>query len=149
MTIAHPAPHSTTREQRALAFYRDHGDEIVQIAPDVFRVPSQDGGRSYDVLYGEREECPCPDHLYRQVNCVHILAVGIAHAKKRFTTVHVISAAGDPFYATPRRPDTEETPHFCYDGWVFLGYEGVNEDGELVEVDTERVPCRRCRPTAR
>jgi len=43
---------------------------------------------------------------------------------------------------------TEETPHFCYDGWVFLGYEGVDEDGELVEVDTERVPCRRCRPTA-
>jgi hypothetical protein len=40
----------------------------------------------------------------------------------------------------------EETPHACYDGWVFLGYEGVNEDGELVEVGTERVPCRRCRP---
>ena len=48
------------------------------------------------------------------------------------------------------RPEvpTGETPHTCYDGWVFLGYEGVNEDGELVEVDTERVPCRRCRPTA-
>jgi hypothetical protein len=36
------------------------------------------------------------------------------------------------------------TPHFCYDGWVFLGYEGVDEDGELVEVGTELVPCRRC-----
>jgi len=42
----------------------------------------------------------------------------------------------------------EEAPHCCYNGWVFLGYEGVNEDGELVEVDTVRVPCRRCRPTA-
>jgi hypothetical protein len=42
-----------------------------------------------------------------------------------------------------------EAPHFCYDGWVFLGYEGVNEAGELVEVGTERVPCRRCRPEAR
>jgi hypothetical protein len=40
---------------------------------------------------------------------------------------------------------SDETPHACYDGWVFLGYEGVDEDGELVEVDTERVPCRRCR----
>ncbi len=40
----------------------------------------------------------------------------------------------------------EETPHFCYDGWVFLGYEGADEDGELVEVGTERVPCRRCNP---
>jgi len=43
-------------------------------------------------------------------------------------------------------PSPDETPHFCYDGWVFLGYEGVDGDGELVEVDTERVPCRRCRP---
>jgi hypothetical protein len=35
-------------------------------------------------------------------------------------------------------------PHFCYDGLVFVGYEGVDENGELVEVRTERVPCRRC-----
>jgi hypothetical protein len=42
------------------------------------------------------------------------------------------------------RPDTqeEETPHACYDGWVYLGFEG---EGEHVEV-IERVPCRRCRP---
>ena len=33
---------------------------------------------------------------------------------------------------------------FCYEGWVFLGYEGVDEDGERVEVATERAPCRRC-----
>jgi hypothetical protein len=50
----------------------------------------------------------------------------------------------------PRVPTiTEEAPHACYDGWVFLGFEGVDEDGELVEVGTERVPCRRCRPEAR
>ena len=48
----------------------------------------------------------------------------------------------------PEVADKEETPHFCYEGWVFLGYEGVDEDGELVEVGTERVPCRRCHPTA-
>ncbi len=43
---------------------------------------------------------------------------------------------------------TDETPHACYDGWVFLGYKGVDEDGEdgeHVEV-IERVPCRRCHP---
>ena len=69
-----------------------------------------------------------------------------------------ISPAGDGFYAArPREEDTieaqyaglerlEETPHGCYRGWVYIGYEGVDEDGELVEVDTERVPCRRCRP---
>jgi hypothetical protein len=32
---------------------------------------------------------------------------------------------------------------FCYDGWVYMGCEGVYEDGEHVEV-IERVPCRRC-----
>ena len=32
---------------------------------------------------------------------------------------------------------------FCYEGWVYMGYEGVDEDGEHVEV-IERVACRRC-----
>jgi hypothetical protein len=36
---------------------------------------------------------------------------------------------------------TEETPHACWGGWVFLGFEG--EDGEE---HVERVPCRHCRP---
>jgi hypothetical protein len=40
----------------------------------------------------------------------------------------------------------EETPHGCYEGWVFLGFEGVDEDGDLVEVATERVRCSRCHP---
>jgi hypothetical protein len=40
---------------------------------------------------------------------------------------------------------SEETPHGCYAGWVFLGFEGEDEQGEHVEV-IERVPCRRCRP---
>jgi hypothetical protein len=42
-------------------------------------------------------------------------------------------------------PVPEETPHFYYDGWVFLGFEGEDENGEHVEV-IERVPCRHCRP---
>ncbi len=40
---------------------------------------------------------------------------------------------------------TEETPHGCYSGWVFLGFEAEDEQGEHVEV-IERVPCRRCNP---
>ncbi len=40
---------------------------------------------------------------------------------------------------------TEEPPHGCYDGWVFLGFDGEDENGEPVEV-IERVPCRGCRP---
>jgi hypothetical protein len=42
-------------------------------------------------------------------------------------------------------PTPEETPHACYDGWVFLGFEAEDEDGEPVEL-VESVPCRRCRP---
>jgi hypothetical protein len=40
---------------------------------------------------------------------------------------------------------TEETPHACMDGWVFLGFEGEDENGEHVEVIVH-VPCRRCNP---
>jgi hypothetical protein len=42
-------------------------------------------------------------------------------------------------------PTPEETPHGCYGGWVFLGFEGEDDNGEPVEV-IERVPWRRCRP---
>jgi hypothetical protein len=37
----------------------------------------------------------------------------------------------------------DETPHACMGGWVFLGFEGEDENGEHVEL-VERVPCRRC-----
>ena len=36
-----------------------------------------------------------------------------------------------------------ESPHGCIDGWVYLGFEGEDENGEHVE-EMERVPCRRC-----
>jgi hypothetical protein len=45
---------------------------------------------------------------------------------------------------SPEVPAPEETPHACYSGWVFLGFEGEDENGEHVEV-IECVPCRRCR----
>ena len=37
---------------------------------------------------------------------------------------------------------TEEVPHGCYRGLVFIGHL-VEEDGEEFEV-VESVPCRRC-----
>jgi hypothetical protein len=36
-----------------------------------------------------------------------------------------------------------ETPHGCYVGWVYLGFEGEDENGEPTE-EIVRVPCRRC-----
>jgi hypothetical protein len=107
MTIAHPAPVPTTRAERALELYRTHGRRIVRVSENVYRVPSQDGQRSYDVLYGEREECPCPDFEFGHGwACKHLLAVGIMHAARRggvreIRTLEV--AAGDPFKATGGR----------------------------------------------
>jgi hypothetical protein len=55
-----------------------------------------------------------------------------------------IPVSGDPFYAASRqRRDDQEGPHGCIDGWVYLGFEGEDENGEYVE-DVERVPCRCC-----
>ena len=50
----------------------------------------------------------------------------------------------------PKVPtDHEETPHGCIeDGWVYLGFEGEEENGEHVE-EIERVPCRRCHSEGR
>jgi hypothetical protein len=39
----------------------------------------------------------------------------------------------------------EETPHGCYEGWIYMGFEAEDENGEHLEL-VERVPCRRCRP---
>ncbi len=135
--IAHPRT-PDTRELRALKLYEERGHEIVRLAPDVFRVPSQDGERSYDVLYGEREECPCPDHQYRHVACVHLYAVGISIAKGRF--VHPEVLAGDPFaYAAGRSAACA-----CFERVVYVGHLVAGEDGGEVEA-FEAVPCRSCR----
>jgi hypothetical protein len=38
---------------------------------------------------------------------------------------------------------TDESPHGCYNGWVYMGFGGEDENGEYGE-DIERVRCRRC-----
>jgi SWIM zinc finger len=128
--------HPSTREARGLELYRRGG--IERIARDVYRVPSCSGSGSYDVLYGEREECSCPDYLYGNGRaCKHLLAVGIMHAAKRSgVKVHTIPAAiaGDPFAHAAKRRDCS----LCFGGYVTIT---VEEDG--IERD-EAVPCRRC-----
>ena len=53
-------------------------------------------------------------------------------------TTDPTTRAGDPFaYAG------DETPHGCIDGFVYLGFEGEDVDGNPCE-EIERVPCRRC-----
>ncbi len=76
--------HPGTRESRALALYRTRRPDIVLIDRDTYEVPSQDGTRVYEVVYGgEVETCTCPDFVYRNLSCVHLLAVGACRAKRR------------------------------------------------------------------
>ena len=65
-----------TREDRAVELYAGLGRFIRKIgAENLFEVPSQYGGFE--------ESCSCHDHTYRGVTCVHLLAVGLAHAARR------------------------------------------------------------------
>jgi hypothetical protein len=118
-SLAQPRTVPNTRELRALELYGKRSRDIQQIAPDVYRVPSQDGSRSYDVVYGDLEECPCPDHQHRGVNCVHILAVGIYHAK------HC-------------------RPCVCNDGWITLGQLVVDPETGGETEEYALYLCRRC-----
>jgi predicted nucleic acid-binding Zn finger protein len=88
-----PQSSANARAERALELYRHHGRKIVRLAENVYRVPSQDGERSYDVVYGEREECVCPDFEFHggSFACKHILAVGISVAKRRGATVRALA----------------------------------------------------------
>ncbi len=125
-----------TREQRALALYRERGDEIREIGTDLFEVPSCTGEGRYQVDY-ESETCSCMDHLYRPGRpCKHLYAVGIVYAK----THRRVSIAGDPFAAAGLSKCAA-----CYDGFVYIGHLVEDpETGEEAEI-IESVPCKRCR----
>jgi hypothetical protein len=62
------------------------------------------------------------------------------HVRAKEATVDTIIIRTDPTEVLP-----EETAHGCYEGWVYLGFEGEDENGEPTE-EIERVPCRRCNP---
>jgi hypothetical protein len=85
-----------TRETRALALYRAHRREIVLIDRNTYEVPSQDGTRTYEVVYGgDTETCTCPDATYRSVACVHLYAVGIHRAKRRGDSARLLAKLED------------------------------------------------------
>jgi hypothetical protein len=105
-TVAHPAPPTTTnlnaRAERALALYREHGDEIRDLGGGNFAVPSCMGREIYRGHYGaEVETCECPDFRFGHT-CKHLLSVGIMHARRRSGVKEISLLAvgsGDPFKA--------------------------------------------------
>jgi hypothetical protein len=71
------------RALRALALYRERGAEIERTGPWTYLVPSCTGTGSWAVNY-RTERCDCPDALrHPDLNCKHVLAVGIHRAKRR------------------------------------------------------------------
>ncbi len=111
-----------TREQRALALYRERGDEIRRVGQDLYLVPSCTGRGFYSVDY-RAETCDCPDFLRRGENCKHILAVGVLVAKRRSRLRQVCA---------------------CNDGWTTIGQLVVDpETGEEAE-EYALYLCRRC-----
>jgi hypothetical protein len=81
---AHPPTTENTREQRGLALWREHAEEIrYDAAERVWLVPSQHDSTSvYEVSIGRRgESCECRDHGRRGATCKHIVAATIARAK--------------------------------------------------------------------
>src|SRR5215218_5962629 len=72
------------------------GQRKERLSEDLFACPSWDGERRHRVEYGAgNESCDCSNHVYRGANCVHILAVGIAHAKECANTARALSAVAD------------------------------------------------------
>ena len=52
------------------------GTQILEVADNVFSVPSQSRNENYLVVKAEEKWiCTCPDHKYREVECKHIHAV--------------------------------------------------------------------------
>jgi transposase-like protein len=63
------------RELRALEILAK-GDQIQRIDADHYRVSSQSGNGSYQVVrHGKEWTCECPDHRFRQEVCKHIWSV--------------------------------------------------------------------------
>ena len=115
--------------------------KVQRLEGELWAVPSTRGG--FHRVDLEVETCDCEDFAFfgssAGVACRHIYAAAISNATRRSgVKVQTISTAGDPFAYAGR-----ETPHGCIEGWIYLGFEGEDENGEHAE-EIERVPCRRC-----
>ena len=71
-------------------------------------------------------------------------SIGVLKSQYTRETMYSSHKDGPAGVPAPRSPDHEEAPHGCIDGWVYLGFEGEDVNGEHVE-EIERVPCKRCR----
>jgi hypothetical protein len=72
-----------TREQRALAFYRERGGEVTRMGDSLYRVPSFSQANVEYLVDYEDETCTCPAGTCRpSIPCQHVLLVGVLRAKE-------------------------------------------------------------------
>jgi transposase-like protein len=85
-------PYVNAREERANLILRDE-KAITRIDPQRYFVKSQSGAGEYEVISSEYGfGCSCRDHLYRGVDCKHILAVRFSlELRKKVASQVVIS----------------------------------------------------------
>lgn len=72
------------RARRALDLYRDHADEIEQVAPWTYAVPSCSGDGVHQVcIRQDREACTCRDFEYNgaETPCKHVYAAMVWRSK--------------------------------------------------------------------
>ena len=74
------APRRTTRQQRGIALFREHGAQIEHVEGWRWRVPSCSGSGAYLVDL-RTESCECPDTPPEGEVCKHTVAATIARAK--------------------------------------------------------------------
>ena len=74
------APRRTTRQQRGIALFREHGEEIEHVEGWRWRVPSCSDSIAYLVDL-RAESCECPDIPPEGEVCKHLVAAIIARAK--------------------------------------------------------------------
>src|SRR5213593_369753 len=68
-------PYVNSREERATLILKDE-KAITRIDSQRYFVKSQSGNGEYEVIFSEfGAGCSCSDHLYRGVECKHVLAV--------------------------------------------------------------------------
>ena len=72
-------PKTETRMERGIRLFCERGDEIIEVEPGIYKVPSYSGEATYTVDLN-RERCSCPD---RTTRCKHLFAATIFAAKKR------------------------------------------------------------------
>ena len=113
------------RTTRGMLLYNAECERIHVLYGDTWAVPSHQGG--FWRVNLDDETCGCQDFRYycdeHDIACKHVICAAIARAKRHTTQDH---------------------PHACTDGWVYLGYT-EDEGNEQIEA----LPCRRCAEDAR